>query len=106
MIDDESIVAAANELGVAIKGNNFEENRRLLSEKINELIRDDFSKLISILYRMDVNEDRLRSLLQQSTNMDAGNIIADLIIERQSQKIKSRRQSAQRENDIDENEKW
>jgi hypothetical protein len=106
MIDDESIIAAANELGVAIKGNNFEENRQLLSEKINELIRDDFSKLISILYRMDVNEERLRSLLQQNKNMDAGNIIADLIIERQSQKIKSRRQSARRENDIDENEKW
>jgi hypothetical protein len=53
-----------------------------------------------------VNETRLKSLLQANKEQDAGIIIADLMIERQLQKIKSRRQSTQRDNDIDENEKW
>jgi len=106
MIEDESLHAVAQDLDTVIKGNSFDESRRLLAEKINELIRADFSKLISILYRVDVSEERLKSLLQANEDKDAGIIIADLMIERQSQKIKSRRQSAQRENDIDENEKW
>ena len=106
MSTEESIQKAAEELGVILLENSFEGNRLLLAEKVNELIHGDFSKLVSILYRMDVNEDRLKVLLRENKDLNAGAIIADLIIERQAQKIKSRRQSNQRENNIDENEKW
>jgi len=63
----------------------------LLAEKFNAMIRDQFSALVQFLYRMDVSEARLRDLLK-SSGEDAGLIIARLVIERQQQKILTRRQ--------------
>lgn len=85
---------------------NYNEIHAQLSVYINRLIKNDFDKLITYLYRIDVNEQKLKSLLQQNPNEDAGNIIATLIIERQQQKIKAREQFSQRNNNVDEEEKW
>jgi hypothetical protein len=85
---------------------SYNEIHAQLSAYINKLIKNDFDKLITYLYRIDVNEQKLKSLLQQNTDVDAGNIIATLIIERQQQKIKTREQFKQRDNDFDEEEKW
>ena len=63
-----------------------------LAEKLNQMIRTDFSALVQLLYRIDINENRLRQLLQVNPGEDAGKIIARLIIERQWQKIQTRRQ--------------
>lgn len=76
-----------------------------LSAYINELINRDFEKLIHILYRLDVSEQKLRSTLDVSSS-DAGMIIAQMIIERQQQKIKTREQYRQRNENIDDEEKW
>lgn len=64
----------------------------VLAEKLNALIQSDFSALVRLLYRIDINEARLRDLLKENAVEDAGKIIARLIIERQQQKILSRRQ--------------
>jgi hypothetical protein len=85
---------------------SYNEIHAQLSAYINNLIKNDFDKLITYLYRIDVNEQKLKSLLRQNTDEDAGNIIATLIIERQQQKIKTRVQFKQRDNDFDEEEKW
>lgn len=82
------------------------EIRRQLSVAINEMILSDFDKLVMLLYRLDINETKLRKILNENPSHDAGNIIADLIIERQLQKIKSRQQFSQRDNNISEEEKW
>jgi hypothetical protein len=65
----------------------------LLAEKLNELIRSDFNMLVTILYRIDVSEEKLKKLLKDNAGEDAGRIMARLIIERQLQKIKARRAS-------------
>ena len=78
----------------------------ILAEKINELLNKDFQKLISILYRMDINESRLRLMLHENQDKDAGMLIAGMMVERQAQKIQSRKDSRQPENDIDEDETW
>ena len=83
-----------------------EEIRRRLAEDINHLIIHDFNKLVSLLYRVDVNEAKLKHLLKENPGSDAGNIIADLIIERQLQKIKSRQQFRQRDKTIDDEDNW
>ena len=85
---------------------SLEELKQKLSLHINHLINHDFEKLVSLLYRIDVNENKMRQLLEQKVGENAAGLIADLIIERQQQKIKSRQQFRQRNNDIDENEKW
>ena len=70
------------------------------------MILSDFDKLVMMLYRLDINETKLRKILNENPSQDAGNMIADLIIERQLQKIKSRQQFSQRDNNISEEEKW
>ena len=82
------------------------ELRRQLSVSINEMILSDFDNLVLLLYRLDIDETKLRKILNETPSSDAGNIIADLIIERQLQKIKSRQQFSQRDNNISEEEKW
>ncbi|MEJ7589393.1 MAG: hypothetical protein WKI04_17710 [Ferruginibacter sp.] len=77
-----------------------------LSTFINQLIQNDFQRLIILLYRIDVNESKLKQLLQQYPGEDAGRIIAGLIIERQLQKIKTRKQFKQQADDITGEEKW
>ena len=79
---------------------------QLLADKINYLIVNDFNKLISILYRADVNEKKLNSILAENKNEDAGKLIALLFIERQMQKIKSRETNKMDTTDFEEEERW
>jgi hypothetical protein len=107
MENDELIQLLNNELPVEIAAHkSYAEIHAQLSAYINTLIKNNFDKLIAYLYRIDVNEQKLKTLLQQKPGEDAGNIIATLIIERQEQKITSRKQFSQRDNSFDEEEKW
>jgi hypothetical protein len=90
----------------------------LLAEKVNRLIREDFGALVQLLYRVDVSEGKLRAMLDAGGGAragadaeagvdgmgsrdadgneaiggeDAGRIIARLIMERQWQKIETRK---------------
>lgn len=76
-----------------------------LSAYINRLISDHFDELISLLYRLDINEKKLKDLLQQHAAEDTAGIIASLIIERQEQKIKTRELFRPSHN-IPEEERW
>lgn len=78
-----------------------------LAERINHLIVNDFSTLVHILYRIDVSEKKLKTLLRENTEANAGRIIASLVIERQLQKLRSRQESGRdNKNIIDEDESW
>lgn len=81
-------------------------DKQSLVDRVNELLEKDFSKLVFLLYRIDIDENKLRGLLNQHAGEDAATIITDLIIERQVQKIKSREQFRQKDDTIDEEEKW
>jgi hypothetical protein len=63
-----------------------------LCDKINHLITTDFHSLVNILYRMDVSETRISSALSGNPGTDSAKIIADLMLERQAEKIKTRNQ--------------
>ena len=80
----------------------------LLAEKINVLIQRDFVALIQLLYRIDVPEQKLRRMLEDDSGEDAGRLIARLIMERQWQKIESRRRYKQDDsaNGADDEERW
>lgn len=84
---------------------SFAEIKDKLSYHINELIQHDFQKLVTILYRIDVSEAKLKYLLKENSGEDAGKIIAELIVERQLQKIKSK-QEYRLDEDISDDEKW
>jgi len=76
----------------------------ILVRRVNYLINHDCDKLLQILYRVDVNEQLLKTNLQEASG-DAGVTIAEMIIERQLQKIKTKEQFKPDDN-IAEDEKW
>lgn len=61
-----------------------------LVEYIEGLIHADFNHLVFLLYRIDVSEQKLKKILADTGGLDAANVIAGLIIERISEKIRSR----------------
>jgi hypothetical protein len=63
----------------------------VLADRINTMITADFKRLISLLYRIDVSETKLKQLLRENPGANAGPLIARLILERQWQKIETRR---------------
>lgn len=80
--------------------------RQKLILLINELIIKDFHALIQLLYRIDVNEKKIRIYLNENAGDDAAPLLADLIIERQLQKIESRKKFSSGYNKPSEEEKW
>jgi len=84
---------------------SLEELKQKLALHINNLINHDFEKLVYYLYRVDVNENKMRQVLEQKEGENSAGLIADLIIERQLQKIKSRKESKSN-NEIPDDEKW
>ncbi len=61
-----------------------------LEQAINELIKNDFSRLVQILYRIDVSEAKLKYILNAHPNEDAGKLIAQVVIERLAATKKAR----------------
>lgn len=86
--------------------NKQEEAENFLAEKINALIKNNFDQLIFILYRVDVDETKLKQLLKQNPQQDAAKIIARLLIERQLQKIDLRKKFTKNDDVINEDEQW
>ena len=89
-------------LPVAISAKELKEK---LTALINDLINHDFEKLVFYLYRIDVNESKMKQLLNQREGENAAGLIADLIIERQTEKIKSRKETKSNK-DIPDDERW
>ena len=77
-----------------------------LADAVNELILHDHHRLMSILYRIDVSEARVRQWLAQHKGVDASRIIAQLILEREKQKIRTREEWKAKGGDATEEEKW
>jgi hypothetical protein len=79
---------------------------QVLSVEINRLINQDFSRLIAILYRIDISELKLKKLLAENKGSDASRIIAWMILERQKEKQRLRQRFSTKRDDIPDDEKW
>jgi hypothetical protein len=106
MKEEQPLLEISKDLGIIMNEKDHSSSKQILAEKINELINTDFQKLISILYRMDVSEAKLKQLLNENPGTNAAPIIADLMIERQAEKIRSRQQFSKRDENISDDEKW
>ena len=104
MKDELVLEEVSKELEVTVKNHSL--TKQALVEKINDLITTDFQKLVSILYRMDVSETKLKQLLNENPGTNAALIITDLMIERQEQKIISRQEFKKKDENINDDEKW
>lgn len=70
---------------------NFDALKQKLTEHLVYLLVNDLEKLWGILYRIDVNEQKVKSLFSLNNPKEIAPQIADMIIERQMQKIESRK---------------
>ena len=82
------------------------EVRKKLWVLINELINKDFQALVQLLYRIDVNEKKIRQYLNEHPHEDAAGVLADLIIERQQQKMDTRKKFKTNPGAGSAEEKW
>ena len=109
MTVEDSLHATATELEIERRDENEEQLRKIIVDRIRDLIHTDFQKLVNILYRMDVSETKLKRMLEENPESDAGVIIAELIIERQAQKIRLRNEQSnisKNNTDIPEEDRW
>jgi hypothetical protein len=54
---------------------------------IEELLNDDYPKLMAMLYRIDLDEEFLNRKLKENTQADTDEVITDLILKRELQKV-------------------
>lgn len=77
-----------------IPNNDFErleEFRKYLTEKMKNMLDNNYDLLINTLYRIDISEKKLSELFSSKNREAIPEKLADLIIERQIEKINFRK---------------
>lgn len=72
--------------------NDFDRLEDFLTKQVNYLLDHDLNKLLNALYRIDISENQVKSLLQNSRQGEIARNMAKAIIEREKQKVITRRQ--------------
>lgn len=70
----------------------LEEFKRYLIDKLTDLLNNNFNLLVNILYRIDISEQKLVELFGGRNRENISEKLAEMIIERQIQKINFRKQ--------------
>jgi hypothetical protein len=83
---DEALLQLQRELSVL----ELDDLKRSLAFYVNDLLLNDFPRLVQLLYRIDVSEKKVKEVLRAAPDQDAGLLIADLIVQRQLEKWKAR----------------
>jgi len=66
------------------------EAKRVLTDRIQDMMENNFEKLSNLLYRIDVNPTKVNECFTNSKLWDIPSELAKLIIERQMEKVKTR----------------
>ena len=83
-----------NDYSSLIPNNDFErleEFRKYLTEKMKDMLDKNYNLLINTLYRIDISEKKLSELFSSKNKELIPEKLADLIIERQIEKINFRK---------------
>jgi len=81
--NSESLIPASDHLSI-------EALKAYLIEKLSFLLENKFEILVNILYKIDVSENKLSELFSGNNRESIPEKLAELIIERELQKVKSR----------------
>ncbi len=69
----------------------FNAFRQLLIQRIEELAERNMEHLMWLLYRVDVSEQKLKEALQNHPPASFASVMADAIIQRETEKAESRK---------------
>jgi hypothetical protein len=65
----------------------YQELYKQILPLIDELLNDDYPKLLAMLYRIDIDEEFLNRKLKENEQSDTHEVITDLILKRELQKV-------------------
>lgn len=106
-MDKNIIHHISEQLGVSISPEKTTEQlEAIIAERINYLVINDFPQLLRLLYRIDISETKLKSLIGSNPEADSGRIIAKMIIERQMEKARLREHFKKTDPEASDEEKW
>ncbi len=77
-------------LSVTFTGKEISPYQELFNQilpHIDELLNEDYGKLLSLLYRIDIDQDFLNRKIKENPHVDTDEAITDLIIKRELQKV-------------------
>ncbi|WP_310991646.1 hypothetical protein [Aequorivita marina] len=81
-----------SEEAIPTEKQDYEQLKRELAKYLTYLLTNDFNKLISVLYRIDISQEKAMAKLAENAQKEsAGDTLARLIIERQLKKVITRR---------------
>jgi len=103
--NDKEAQALIHQLSIAQSADESRQLRIQLELLVNDLLLHDFSGLVHLLYRVDVNEKKLREVLAEQLQTDAAVLISSLILNRLEEKRRSR-EAFRRTDNIDDNDRW
>jgi hypothetical protein len=89
MIDKDLDAGEMHQL-VPAQGVDMREFHARLSEVIRFMLDHHFEKLCQVMYRLDVSEKKFHNVLTKAPSEEIAGGIADLVIERELQKIRTR----------------
>ncbi len=75
--------------------------KKLLSARIEEMIDHEFDRFVNLLYRIDISESKVKEALAEQPFSKGVEKVADMIIQRQLQKIATRRQYSSSGHDLE-----
>jgi hypothetical protein len=90
-VEKDFLISDNNSLIPSADIASLEEFRKYLTERIKILLDEKFDTLVNILYRIDISEKKLSQLFSGKNRDSIPASLADLIIERQLQKIRLRK---------------
>ncbi len=90
-VEKDFLISDNSSLIPAVDLVSLEEFRKYLIVKLKFLLDEKFDALVNILYRIDINEEKLSQLFSGKNRDSIPSDLADLVIERQLQKIRLRK---------------
>lgn len=102
---EEKLQQSLTRLGQSLTLSESEALKTQMIEQVNWMILHRFERLVQMLYRLDIDEKKLRSLLAENSDVDAAALITQLIIQRELQKAASRKNTPPA-NDLSGEEPW
>ena len=90
-ISKDFVISGADSLIPVGNFQKIDEFKIYLVEKLRDLLDNNYDKLINVLYKIDVGEDKLSELFSGKNRESIPESLADLIIERSLQKVRFRK---------------
>jgi hypothetical protein len=90
-VEKDFLISDNNSLIPSTELASLEEFKKYLTEKLKLLLDDKFDTLVNILYRIDISEKKLSQLFSGSSRDSIPASLADMIIERQLEKLRLRK---------------